>query len=182
MPQTPCRQFYISHLHNQPWIQGNYSDLLMSLSAVYSELRGDVAAGSVEEAEEEDYRYSTTKYWVRMSDVSAVKHHILQHLPVYQYSDVSWGQPEAGLKGHGWEGICANICCLFARTRRLIYDRRSCAAFGILNVGPRCIFSAATGLGTAVSMGRQGPPCPISQHVFQLTFSLSRLILGPSSR
>lgn len=24
------------------------------------------------------------KYWVRMSDVSTVKHHILQHLPVYQ--------------------------------------------------------------------------------------------------
>ena len=27
---------------------------------------------------------STTKYWVRMSDVSTVKHHILQHLPVSQ--------------------------------------------------------------------------------------------------
>ncbi len=103
LPQTPCRQFYISHLHNQPWIQGNYSDLLMSLSAVYSELRGDVAAGLVEEAEEEDYRYSTTKYWVRMSDVSAVKHHILQHLPVYQYSDVSLGAGRGEGEGlHLW--------------------------------------------------------------------------------
>lgn len=102
LPQTPCRQFYISHLHNQPWIQGNYSDLLMSLSSVYSELRGDVAAGAVEEPEEEDSRYSTTKYWVRMSDVSAVKHHILQHLPVYQYSDVSWRGPGRGRGGHVW--------------------------------------------------------------------------------
>lgn len=29
---------------------------------------------------------STTKYWVRTSEVSAVKHHILQHLPVFQYN------------------------------------------------------------------------------------------------
>jgi hypothetical protein len=29
---------------------------------------------------------STTKYWVRMSDVSTVKHHILQHLPVFQFN------------------------------------------------------------------------------------------------
>lgn len=28
---------------------------------------------------------STTKYWVRTTDVSAVKHHILQHLPVFQF-------------------------------------------------------------------------------------------------
>jgi SPX domain protein involved in polyphosphate accumulation len=87
MPNSPCRQFYISHLHNQPWVQGNYSDLLMSLSNVYSELRGDLPANT--EELEDQYRYSTTKYWVRMSDISAVKHHILQHLPVYQYSDVS---------------------------------------------------------------------------------------------
>ncbi|KAH7623032.1 hypothetical protein Ndes2526B_g02326 [Nannochloris sp. 'desiccata'] len=85
MPSSPCRQFYISHLHNQPWVQGNYSDLLMSLSNVYSELRGDLPAKA--EEFEDQYRYSTTKYWVRMSDISAVKHHILQHLPVYQYSD-----------------------------------------------------------------------------------------------
>ncbi len=28
---------------------------------------------------------STTKYWVRMEDVSTVKHHVLQHLPVFQF-------------------------------------------------------------------------------------------------
>jgi len=87
MPSSPCRQFYISHLHNQPWVQGNYSDLLLSLSNVYAELRGDRQADT--EELDDRYRYSTTKYWVRMSDISAVKHHILQHLPVYQFSDVS---------------------------------------------------------------------------------------------
>ena len=123
LPQSPCRQFYISHLHNQPWVQvraggragvrrflwwhrdvgghvwliilnsamqGNYSDLLVTLSNVYSELRGDVAAGGPEDAGDgEDYQVSTTKYWVSMGDVSAIKHHILQHLPVYQFNDVS---------------------------------------------------------------------------------------------
>jgi SPX domain protein involved in polyphosphate accumulation len=28
---------------------------------------------------------STTKYWVRTTDVSAVKNHVLQHLPVFQF-------------------------------------------------------------------------------------------------
>ena len=43
IPQAPCRQFYIAHLHQQPWVQGNYSDLLVSLSNVYSKLRGDTS-------------------------------------------------------------------------------------------------------------------------------------------
>lgn len=85
LPHSPCRQFYISHLHNQPWVQGNYSDLLVALSTVYSDLRGDAPAGQADEAAEGFVR-STTKYWVRMSDVSTVKHHILQHLPVYQHN------------------------------------------------------------------------------------------------
>jgi SPX domain protein involved in polyphosphate accumulation len=88
LPQTPCRQFYISHLHNQPWVQGNYSDLLVALSNVYADLRGDVAPsdGAVD-LDDEGYRYITSKYWVKMGDVSSVKHHILQHLPVYQFSE-----------------------------------------------------------------------------------------------
>ncbi|PSC71737.1 VTC domain-containing [Micractinium conductrix] len=85
LPHSPCRQFYISHLHNQPWVQGNYSDLLVILSAVYSDLRGD--RGPMPQGDDafaEGTIRSTTKYWVRMSDVSTVKHHILQHLPVSQ--------------------------------------------------------------------------------------------------
>ncbi|GBG00375.1 vacuolar transporter chaperone [Raphidocelis subcapitata] len=41
LPHSPCRQFYIAHLHQQPWVQGNYSDVLVYLSSVYSQLRGD---------------------------------------------------------------------------------------------------------------------------------------------
>ncbi|EFN52611.1 hypothetical protein CHLNCDRAFT_58814 [Chlorella variabilis] len=85
LPHSPCRQFYISHLHNQPWVQGNYSDLLVVLSSVYSDLRGDASAAQADDSSQGMVR-STTKYWVRMSDVSTVKHHILQHLPVFQFN------------------------------------------------------------------------------------------------
>jgi SPX domain protein involved in polyphosphate accumulation len=44
LPHTPCRQFYIAHLHNQPWVQGNYSELMVILSSVFSQLRGDQLA------------------------------------------------------------------------------------------------------------------------------------------
>ena len=92
LPQSPCSQFYISHLHNQPWVQGNYSDLLLSLSNIYSQLRGDQRSTSLEAGEttdEQPYMYTIAKYWISMGDVSAVKHHILQHLPVFKFSEVS---------------------------------------------------------------------------------------------
>lgn len=96
LPHSPCRQFYISHLHNQPWVQGNYADLLLILSSIYATLRGDVAAtGPAVPADDTGFVHSTTKYWVRMSDVSTVKHHILQHLPVYVRS----GEVREGLSG-----------------------------------------------------------------------------------
>lgn len=34
---------------------------------------------------------STTKYWVRAEDVSNVKYHILQHLPVFQHDKDKFG-------------------------------------------------------------------------------------------
>ena len=40
---------------------------------------------------------STTKYWVRNADVSTVKHHILQHLPVFQYNVGDEDQQDAQL-------------------------------------------------------------------------------------
>lgn len=84
LPHAPCRQFYISHLHQQPWVQGTYSDVLVQLSNVYSGLRGD-ASGTKNEDSAQGFVRSTTKYWVRAEDVSNVKYHILQHLPVFQF-------------------------------------------------------------------------------------------------
>ncbi|KXZ45148.1 hypothetical protein GPECTOR_58g597 [Gonium pectorale] len=84
LPHAPCRQFYVAHLHQQPWVQGNYSDLLVSLSNIYSKLRGD-SSGEKNEDAAQGFVRSTTKYWVRNEDVSTVKHHVLQHLPVFQF-------------------------------------------------------------------------------------------------
>lgn len=84
LPHSPCRQFYIAHLHQQPWVQGTYSDVLVHLSNVYSQLRGD-ATGQKNEDSAQGFVRSTTKYWVRAEDVSVVKYHVLQHLPVFQF-------------------------------------------------------------------------------------------------
>ncbi|KAA6417636.1 MAG: vacuolar transport chaperone [Trebouxia sp. A1-2] len=84
MPHAPCRQFYITHLHQQPWVQGNYSDVLVHLSNIYSDLRGDTS-GVKNEDSAQGFVRSTTKYWVRTQDATSVKHHILQHLPVFQF-------------------------------------------------------------------------------------------------
>ncbi|KAK9918747.1 hypothetical protein WJX75_006519 [Coccomyxa subellipsoidea] len=96
LPHAPCQQFYVAHLHHQPWVQGNYSDLLVQLSNIYSQLRGDVS-GVKNEDSSQGFVRSTTKYWVRMTDVSAVKHHILQHLPVFQYNEGSEDQSDSQL-------------------------------------------------------------------------------------
>ena len=84
LPHSPCRQFYISHLHNQPWVQGSFADLLVTLGNVYAEIRGD----AVPHTEEDDHPgYSTNKYWLYVTDISKVKHMILPHLPVYQFDE-----------------------------------------------------------------------------------------------
>lgn len=85
LPHSPCRQFYVSHLHNQPWVQGSFADLLVTLGNVYAEIRGDEVAHVPHE--ERNPGYSTNKYWVNMADISQIKHMILPHLPVYQFDE-----------------------------------------------------------------------------------------------
>lgn len=82
---TKCKKFYISRLHQQRWIRDDYSKLFVELSKIYSELRGD-KAGIDENNGAQNFVRSTTKYWVRIADVSKVKHIILQHLPIFQHN------------------------------------------------------------------------------------------------
>ena len=66
---------------------------------------------------------STTKYWVRMSDVSTVKHHILQHLPVFQFNQgrdftgdaqlVNSGGRRGGVGCGGGGGVRECVCGVF---------------------------------------------------------------------
>ncbi|KAG5176603.1 VTC domain-containing protein [Tribonema minus] len=78
----PCRAFYMARLHNQSWVRGDYSDVLVTLSRMYGQLRGDTH-GKQEESGKQNFIRSTKKYWVRVEDVSEVKYAILQHLPVF---------------------------------------------------------------------------------------------------
>ena len=55
--------------------------MLVHLSNIYSDLRGDTS-GVKNEDSAQGFVRSTTKYWVRTQDATSVKHHILQHLPV----------------------------------------------------------------------------------------------------
>lgn len=108
LPQSPCRQFYMSHLHNQPWVQGSYADLLVTLGNVYAEIRGDEKdervgvherlgnsrgtwserrADRIGLEQDEKRLRSSTKYWIPVAEVSTVKHMILPHLPVYQFEE-----------------------------------------------------------------------------------------------
>lgn len=85
LPHTPCRQFYTAHLHNQPWVQGNYSDLMVILSNSFSQLRGDKLAEAKGGAAQA-FKRSTTKYWIATEDVSAVKRIIIENMPVFVFN------------------------------------------------------------------------------------------------
>jgi len=49
LPHAPCQQFYMHILRTQPWVQGDQSSLLIKLSAIYAQLRGQPADTAVEQ-------------------------------------------------------------------------------------------------------------------------------------
>jgi SPX domain protein involved in polyphosphate accumulation len=89
LPHTPCRQFYVSHLHNQPWVQGKHSDLMVILSNCFSQLRGDRLAEAVG-GSAQAFNRSTTKYWVATDAVSAVKRTIIENMPVFVFNEENY--------------------------------------------------------------------------------------------
>lgn len=38
---NPCQSLYMTRLHEQKWVQGEYSDVMMRFSKVYQRLRGE---------------------------------------------------------------------------------------------------------------------------------------------
>lgn len=40
-----CKQFYVERLNEQPWVKGDYSDVMVTMSKIYSTLRGDEVSG-----------------------------------------------------------------------------------------------------------------------------------------
>jgi SPX domain protein involved in polyphosphate accumulation len=79
---NPVKAFYVARMHGQAWVRGDYSDVVVRLSSIYSTLRNDRPLQETEDASQSFLR-STTKYWVKVEDVSRVKYAILRHLPVF---------------------------------------------------------------------------------------------------
>jgi len=81
-PANPCKTFYVNRMQSQAWVRGDYSDVVVRLSSIYSSLRKDQAAEENADVSQSFLR-STTKYWVKTEDVSRVKYAVLQHLPIF---------------------------------------------------------------------------------------------------
>jgi SPX domain protein involved in polyphosphate accumulation len=82
LPNNPCKAFYVSRMHGQAWVRGDYSDLVVRLSLIYSKIREDHVVEENKDSSQSFLR-STTKYWVKTEDVSRVKYSILRHSPVF---------------------------------------------------------------------------------------------------
>lgn len=85
---NPCKDFYVTRLHDQSWSRGDYSDVLMSLSRVYASIRGDVLnfininEDNIKSSKENTFVGKSKKFWVKSEDINFVKHYILQYLPI----------------------------------------------------------------------------------------------------
>lgn len=83
LPNNPCKAFYVNRMHAQAWVRGDYSDLVVQLSHIYSSLRKDDAVQAPGDEANQSFLRSTTKYWVKTEDVSRVKYAVLKHLPLF---------------------------------------------------------------------------------------------------
>lgn len=83
LPNNPCKAFYVNRMHAQAWVRGDYSDLVVRLSHIYSSLRKDETVKEPGDEANQSFLRSTTKYWIKTEDVSRVKYAILKHLPLF---------------------------------------------------------------------------------------------------
>jgi len=83
LPNNPCKAFYINRMHAQAWVRGDYSDLVVRLSHIYSSLRQDSFFKEPGDEANQSFLRSTTKYWIKTEDVSRVKYAVLKHLPLF---------------------------------------------------------------------------------------------------
>jgi SPX domain protein involved in polyphosphate accumulation len=136
IPANPVKAFYVNRMHGQAWVRGDYSDVVVRLSSIYSTLRNDQAAEENADASQSFLR-STTKYWVKTEDVSRVKYAILRHLPVF-LQKTSTGESDSQMTNRYvlcdtvaavcvvcdadlFHGVCSvQMLCSFSDTRTLL--------------------------------------------------------------
>lgn len=109
LKNNPCKAFYVGRLHNQAWVRGDYSDIVVRLSNMYAVVRKDHSAAENKD-EAQSFLRSTTKYWVKTEDVSRVKYAILRHLPVFLQKTSSGESGRSfGLFVYCWPYVCKDF-------------------------------------------------------------------------
>ena len=58
-----CSAFYIGRLHQQQWVRGDFSDIIVNISRLYSLIRGDEDNTAAKGDGAQDFMRKTTKYW-----------------------------------------------------------------------------------------------------------------------
>lgn len=95
VPDKPCKSHYVSRIHSQAWVRGDYSDVVVRLSAIYAAVRGDHTAEE-DKGTSQSFMRQTSKYWIKTEDVSAVKYAVLKNLPVF-LQNTSTGESDSQL-------------------------------------------------------------------------------------
>ena len=85
---NPCSAFYIGRLHQQGWVRGDYSDIIVNISRIYSLIRGD-ASKEKPDTSSQNFLRKTTKVGRRVRAESA------RRCAAF-CGAMSWGSPEAG--------------------------------------------------------------------------------------
>lgn len=61
---NPCSAFYIGRLHQQGWVRGDYSDIIVNISSIFSRIRGDAHKTEGKGDGAQDFLRKTTKVYV----------------------------------------------------------------------------------------------------------------------
>lgn len=82
----PIKPFYTARMHDMRWVRNDYSDVVVRLSKLYAKVEAAKRGGDNEEEskqyDDQSFVRTTSKFWVRPDDLSAVKLAIGEHLPV----------------------------------------------------------------------------------------------------
>lgn len=69
---NPCKFFYLARLHDQSWVRGDYSDVIVSMSRVYSKIRGDETLEATDDARQVRQSYLPALTFCATADGSCV--------------------------------------------------------------------------------------------------------------
>mmetsp|Transcript_29232 Transcript_29232/g.94304 ORF Transcript_29232/g.94304 Transcript_29232/m.94304 type:complete len:754 (-) Transcript_29232:525-2786(-) len=85
----PIKAFYLARMHDMRWVRNDYSDVVVRLSRLYNAVSNgnddedQDAPARRRQYDDASFVRTTSKFWVKPDDLSAVKLAISKHLPVF---------------------------------------------------------------------------------------------------